>query len=434
MNLSAPKVDTNQIAIDANALSALRQRAGQDPKSALRATAQQFETLFMNMLMKSMRDTIPKDGLFQSSANDMYTGMLDQQLAQKMSARGTGIADMIVKQLSQHMKSGEGGAATGTEATIAGGGAQAKSDGAFLRTSTKSSMRDAREPTAQKLSPLDATVAQRMRAESTTVSGRVIRFDDSEALSARLSGVAAAVASTAPTARGAAASVPAQEAPRTFMRQMSRHAEAAERVTGVPAKFMMGQAALESGWGRREIMHADGRTSHNLFGIKAGSSWTGKTVSVTTTEYIGGVAKKVVEKFRAYGSYAESFRDYASLIAGNPRYQDVLKRGGTIEGFANAMQRAGYATDPRYAEKLSRTINHIVALKRHDAAAATASTENAARSSARNQNLTQVNSAPNTTGRLPQLASALTPNAQIPNTQMSNVSAATAASIARGDI
>jgi flagellar protein FlgJ len=144
------------------------------------------------------------------------------------------------------------------------------------------------------------------------------------------------------------------------------HALAAERATGVPAKFIVGQAALESGWGAREIRGAAGIPSHNLFGIKAGSQWQGRTVEVLTTEYENGVARKVVEKFRAYNNYSEAFRDWAQLMANNPRYAGVLAQARGAQdarGFAQGMQRAGYATDPDYGAKLARVINTASALR-----------------------------------------------------------------------
>jgi flagellar protein FlgJ len=121
---------------------------------------------------------------------------------------------------------------------------------------------------------------------------------------------------------------------------------------------MLGQAALESGWGKREIQNADGSASHNLFGIKAGPGWKGKVVTAVTTEYVNGVPQTRVEKFRAYDSYAAGFKDYAALLTNNPRYERVLASAGDAASFAHGLQRAGYATDPHYAAKLSRIINH----------------------------------------------------------------------------
>jgi flagellar protein FlgJ len=126
---------------------------------------------------------------------------------------------------------------------------------------------------------------------------------------------------------------------------------------------MVAQAAHESGWGRREIRHADGAPSHNLFGIKAGANWGGPVAEVTTTEYIGGVARKVTAKFRAYASYAESFADYARLMKNSPRYAAVTQ-ADTPREFAQGLQNAGYATDPAYADKLTRVINTTLRLQR----------------------------------------------------------------------
>jgi flagellar protein FlgJ len=145
---------------------------------------------------------------------------------------------------------------------------------------------------------------------------------------------------------------------RSFQAKLGAHAEEASRATGIPAKFMLGQAALESGWGKREIKGRDGSNSHNLFGIKAGANWTGKTVEVATTEYVNGVPQKRMEKFRAYDSYADSFKDYAKLLASNPRYEKVLASAGDASSFAQGLQRAGYATDPHYARKLTNIIKH----------------------------------------------------------------------------
>jgi flagellar protein FlgJ len=149
-----------------------------------------------------------------------------------------------------------------------------------------------------------------------------------------------------------------------FVEKMWPHALAAQRSTGVPAAFAVGQAALESGWGKHELRHADGRSAHNLFGIKAGGGWNGPTVDVLTTEYVDGKPTKLVERFRAYGSYAEAFSDWAGLLGSQSRYQSVLRAADSVQGFAHGMQRAGYATDPRYGEKLERTINQTLLLRR----------------------------------------------------------------------
>lgn len=152
-----------------------------------------------------------------------------------------------------------------------------------------------------------------------------------------------------------------------FVQKHNETAKAVERATGLPAGYMIGQAGHETGWGRSEIKNTDGSASFNLFGIKAGPGWTGKVASVTTTEYINGEPKKVVAKFRAYSSYEESFKDYAKLINESPRYAQAKLQTGSAHAYASGLQRAGYATDPQYAAKLSRAINTTLQLQRAQA-------------------------------------------------------------------
>jgi flagellar protein FlgJ len=134
--------------------------------------------------------------------------------------------------------------------------------------------------------------------------------------------------------------------------------------SGIPASFMLGQAGHETGWGRSEIRNADGSNAFNLFGIKATPGWKGKVAEVTTTEYINGEPRKVTARFRAYDSYEASFRDYARMIGNSPRYQAAMQNLHSGQAFATQLQKAGYATDPQYAAKLSRAINATLALQR----------------------------------------------------------------------
>jgi len=149
-----------------------------------------------------------------------------------------------------------------------------------------------------------------------------------------------------------------------FLRANHAAARAAEVETGIPAAFMLAQAAHESGWGQREIRHTDGRSANNLFGIKASAQWKGGVAEVTTTEYVDGQPRKLTQRFRSYASAQESSQDYARLMKDNNRYATVLASGGNAERFAQGLQAAGYATDPAYAEKLARTINTTLRLQR----------------------------------------------------------------------
>lgn len=157
------------------------------------------------------------------------------------------------------------------------------------------------------------------------------------------------------------------ESQSSFVNQHSAAANEAERASGLPAGFMLGQAGHETGWGKHEIKHKGGASSHNLFGIKAGANWTGKVAEVTTTEYVHGVPQKQVARFRAYDSYADSFKDYARMISESPRYAKAREQTGSAHAFASGLQKAGYATDPDYAAKLSRAINTTLQIRRAQA-------------------------------------------------------------------
>lgn len=294
-----------RFALDAQGVDALRLQAKQSSPEALKAAAQQFEAVFMNMLLKSMRETTSQDGLFDSDQTRMYTSMLDRQLAQTMASRGIGLAEVMVRQLS---------------ATLAAPGVPAEG--------------------AAQAFPLNGDRAMPLN----TPQG------------VELSAAQAPATIRAPAAPGAS-DVPAHVS--DFVQRMLPHAEAASVATGIPARFMVGQAALETGWGRQAIRGADGADSHNLFGIKAGSGWKGRTVDIVTTEYVGGKPMKQVESFRAYDSYADAFRDYANLLRSQARYQNVIAQGGDAAGFAQGLQQAGYATDPAYARKLAGTIRLV---------------------------------------------------------------------------
>ena len=283
---------TARLAVDAQSVDGLRAQAKNDPDPALKATARQFEALFMNMLLKSMREASPQDGLFDNEQTRLYTAMLDQQLAQTMAGRGLGLADVMVRQLTQ---------------------------GGVLPSGT---------PEVAPGIPPAATP-----------------------LSTTPPGAPAEAAPRGVNSRGA-------DAVQDFMTRHVDGARAAAGATGIPERFLLAQAGLESGWGKRQLRGLDGSESNNLFGIKAGRGWNGRVVEAWTTEYVDGKAVKSVERFRAYDTPADSFRDYAQLIASSPRYAGVRDRRDEV-AFAYGLQRAGYATDPQYADKLLRVIDTI---------------------------------------------------------------------------
>ena len=336
-----PDTSSAQLAADSRSLDRLKSDAARDPKGALRQAAGQFESMFTQMLLKSMRDAMPKSGMWDGAAEGTWTAMLDSQLAQSMAGRAGGLGEMIARQLSRQMR---GALPEGPEAGGAGGaaGAAVKSDagagGARLDPQVRAALALAAAARGTGI-PLQA-------GGTVSIDGRA---------------VPGGAAVPAPEASGAERITPDRA---EFVRRLWQPAQAAQAATGVPAGFIVGQAALETGWGRSEMRLPDGRSAHNLFGVKAGANWKGATVDAATTEYVGGRAVRTVERFRAYGSYEEALRDWATLIGGSPRYAGVVRAGGTVEGFAQGLQRAGYATDPQYADKLTRTINQTLRIGR----------------------------------------------------------------------
>jgi flagellar protein FlgJ len=303
----------------------LRRSSETDPQGSVRKAAGQFEALFMQQLLKSMRAAMPKSGMFDGPGSEIYTGMLDSQLAQAMASTPGGLADIIAKQMTRHMASLQ----AGPEASAAGAGVT----GASGANGTN-------DPTGPYGTPgsEDASGAAGAYGRHVLQDAQALQ----ESLNKRLS--------------------PTQA---SFVETMWPHALAAQEKTGLPAAFVVGQAALESGWGKRDIRDADGNPSHNLFGIKATGGWEGKTVAVLTTEYVDGKPRKVVEQFRRYDSFAEAFTDWSRLMTRSSRYAGVLRAGNAAD-FARGLEDAGYATDPRYSEKLERTINQTLLLKRLD--------------------------------------------------------------------
>lgn len=341
----------NDLAADTRSLDALKREARNDPKAAAKKAATQFEALFMQMVLKSMRDATPKSGLLGGdSSHDAYTAMLDQQLAAKMAGGGTGLADTIARQLTRHLTGHLAPDATPTSTT------PSSTKPVTSAPAIETDARVDRYAELSRINPMSAARdAELSRRNDAVRAAYLSRTELAPELPA---------ASAAPTPPSSEKPNAIAEAHRNFVLRHWGHATAAERATGIPARFIVSQAALESGWGKHEIKCADGVPSHNLFGVKAGSGWNGRTVDVATTEYENGAPRKVVERFRAYTNYAEAFRDWALLMANNPRYAQVLHQGKTGSGFAYGLQQAGYATDPNYGDKLTKVIGAVTDLRR----------------------------------------------------------------------
>ncbi len=302
--MQADTLQNRRFVLDPRAAADLRVRLKSDPQSGLKEAAQQFESMMLQMMLKSMREATSQDGLTDSDQTRFYTSILDQQLSQDLSGKGAlGFAKLIERQ--------------------------------FGRSSGADGL-----PSSATASPMELMQQSLLSRQAAISAGQ-------------LGNIGAA------RNRGVNPLVPADEGAgntQEFVNRLWPHALEAANSLAVPPQFLVAHAALESGWGKSEIRTADGRPSYNLFGVKAGRSWSGAAAEVRTTEYVNGEAQSTVERFRVYGSYAEAFRDYANLLKGSVRFSAAVgQQDGTR--FARSLQQGGYATDPAYADKLSRIIN-----------------------------------------------------------------------------
>jgi flagellar protein FlgJ len=338
INSTSPALDTWT---ELSGFHQLRAQArSDDGKSALPAVAKQFEAIFTQMMLKSMRDANASMGsdLAGSEQVNSYRDMFDQQLSLSLAngRNGLGIAEMLVRQL--------GGKPEAAEATVGDAHGLSTSTAGVLNANVRALLqlgadRDAASDTGA------ADDAFGIAMPSTADAGSPWRDTLDR------------IAQGALDVAGTAAKLLPGGDPVSFVRALAPHAEVAAKKLGVSVRALLAQAALETGWGKHLPSHGDGSSSFNLFGIKAGSSWDGDKVSVPTLEYENGVAVRRRDQFRAYDSPSDSFSDYARLLSDSPRYAQVLGQGENIAGFARALVRGGYATDPSYAAKITAIAN-----------------------------------------------------------------------------
>ncbi|NIB43252.1 flagellar assembly peptidoglycan hydrolase FlgJ [Pseudomaricurvus alkylphenolicus] len=279
---------------------------------ALEAVAKQFESIFLNMMMKSMRDAnevFKDDAMGNSSETEFYEQMFDQQLALSFSQKGVGLAEGLVRQLKAGMSTAEdmvSGAVSSNIPPLSG----------------------------------DAVTPVPRAAESATPANIQ---NSAQENNQQLNNEPAPVVDDISSAED-------------FIRTLMPVAERVAGRLGLDARYLLSQAALESGWGQHMIRTGDGDNSFNLFGIKAGAEWQGDVARVSTLEYRNGVALREMANFRSYSSFDHSFEDYANFILGNQRYQRAVEVAADGEQYLRELQAAGYATDPNYASKISSIV------------------------------------------------------------------------------
>lgn len=304
-----PGVNGQPVSIfDPSQLAALRKGVtsdGANDPEVQRQVAQQFEALLIQGMLKQARETASGNGMFNSDAVRMTQTIADEQMALNLANPGFGLAEALIAQMQQN----QGG--------------------------TLPSQKDVIANNSTRLPHLRSGVGP---------EARIIDAPSLTALIKKLTG-SQSVDRVASAVRGAPQHIA------EFVHKMRNAVHTASAETGVPAKLIMSQAALESGWGKREILMDNGQSSHNLFGIKATGGWKGKVTNILTSEFVNGKMVKMKQPFRAYDSYEDSLTDYARLISTSPRYQSVLT-APTAQEAARRVQEAGYATDPNYADKL----------------------------------------------------------------------------------
>jgi flagellar protein FlgJ len=332
-------VESSALYSDFGAMADLRYRAVQGSDSAVQDVAEQFESLFVQMMLKSMRDATIDGGLFSSNQMSNYQQMYDKQLSVELSSNGgLGLARVLVTELQ-------------------GGTLSAPSEGAEPGTE--------KDPTALANPAVNTTLPSAAEARAVLSLGDY-RGRALPVMMPAFSGTAAAPLTGPPEPAGTPApSAPAAtqaaswsaSSPAEFVALLRPLAAPAAQKLGVDPDVLIAQAALETGWGQRMSADASG-PSFNLFNIKAGSNWSGRTVSVPTLEYRDGIAQREMASFRAYDSPADSLEDYVQLISSSPRYREAMGQAADADQYLAELQQAGYATDPAYADKVLSILEH----------------------------------------------------------------------------
>jgi flagellar protein FlgJ len=339
--------DTPSVYTDFNSLSKLKLEAHNQSADAIEKVAKQFESVFINMMLKSMRQANLSEGLLDSQQSEYYRDMYDQQIAMELSSMpgkpgksGIGIAEFIVRQLTPKQQQDD---TEDAETAF-----ELHHPEEFVGGSLpKRHNYNARSAYGK---PMDASGLSNLEKTLSGLASRQQKFNeqwqslDDEWDSQKL-------------VQGQQSS-----SKMDFITQLLPHAKSAARELGVDVNLLLSQAALETGWGQAVIKNNKGESSFNLFNIKADRSWAGKQTKALTLEFVDGVAKKEIAGFRSYHSYKESFDDYVNLLKSNPRYSEVLKKAANPAKYMHELQQAGYATDPRYAEKVMNIYSNQTAI------------------------------------------------------------------------
>jgi len=387
----------------------------------LRKVAQEFESLFLGEMLKSMRsatEALGQDNPLNTPAAKQYQEMYDQQLAVSMSREGGGIglADVLMRQMSKNkpLAPGEAAAASlakqeaakaAVETPIAAGtvalngplsrvngqrplwasrsvhAPQEAGEGAHRNDMAMINQRRLQLPPklADRLlaglvpsaTPTATTAINRNALpERASSTGTGPLYNGDWLANAQQAGGGMQIYGRAMVQIPLAPPKKAFSSADDFVNTMLPMAKEAAARIGVDPRYLVAQAALETGWGKSVMRAQDGSSSHNLFGIKAGSSWAGNSARAITSEFRDGAMVKETAEFRSYDSYKDSFHDLVTLLQSNNRYQEVVKSADNPEQFVRELQKAGYATDPNYASKISQIARQMTSYQNYAAAGA----------------------------------------------------------------
>ena len=365
--------DQARNALDLNGLNDIREqsRAGNSEakKEALTEAAQQFEAIFMKMLLSSMRkaqEVLESDSPFNSESTKFYRDMHDQQMAVELSSNGSlGLTDLIVRQLGGDDGTFKPSSVLRNDGNLSVTNSANSSDDKASKTNKdnqQNSLIEKMLADKHQIKPdIDIPFAGSYQAQhniSNQINSAASQFiiRDLDKRTNKVSGQSESVNNSA------ALSNHSFEEPKDFVTALIKPAQKVQKTLGVPFEVVIAQAALETGWGQKMIKDQDGGSSNNLFNIKADSRWAGDKITKDTLEFEQGAMIKKSEPFRIYQSLTDSVDDYINFLSTSGRYQDALQDSGNVEHFLQGLQKAGYATDPQYADKILGTLKTVTNL------------------------------------------------------------------------
>lgn len=339
---------------DLQGLNNLKSGARQDSPEALRAVSQQFESMFISLIMKSMRDAtdVLASDLENSYQTKFYRDMHDQQMALTLSQKGGfGLADVLYQQLSGNGFRSDRDPSIDVMSLQESNALNEFSLAELVTSGTDNNSLDILMPARY----LPESTEQKQPAEDAPVltPGNLL----SEPAANEMADEAALNPGVEPEVDDYASSSDGFHSPEEFISTLLPIAERKAPQIGIDPKVLVAQAALETGWGQKMIQHEDGSSANNLFGIKADQRWQGNSANTVTHEYVDGTAIKISAQFRAYQSLEDSVEDYLSFVSESDRYHQAIANAKDPNLYLQALQDAGYATDPNYAQKITRIMN-----------------------------------------------------------------------------